>query len=422
LKWISSIFKKHNIQDPALVLPLSGLNSRLEQKSKSSEFEKTILDIYSEIGSLALDLNKAMEELRHASANESTPPRLLNAGLAARDALQNHIEGLSEKLAPPTSTEIDAASKYHSIIVKSLGNTVSKFGMSQRYVAALFPKEAENLKYSFNKLSHHLVNLNDAIDKGQTLQRKINESRELGTKIQDEIIQIRSLSKNLEDTEKKLEGFLAFQKKTTTDLQELKSSVKGQEIPALKEMLDKKRSEMIKIESQIAELVSPMNKALTRLVKQDSSDRLELMHRREFELLFKSPHEALNSDISGALRELKSSIDLLGLKDKKREKILEHIDHLIKDRPLEVLKAQHTEILKAILDLEQELSHSSHDMMQMEEALAQTSLLIQKQRHNLNQIKESISLIRERASKDKIQLEAMLEDIAGQNSIVDIEN
>jgi hypothetical protein len=58
----------------------------------------------------------------------------------------------------------------------------------------------------------------------------------------------------------------------------------------------------------------------------------------------------------------------------------------------------------------------------MEEALAQTSLLIQKQRHNLNQIKESISLIRERASKDKIQLEAMLEDIAGQNSIVDIEN
>jgi predicted nucleic acid-binding Zn-ribbon protein len=422
LKWIGSIFKKQDPQDHALVLPLSGVNSWLEQKSKSPEFEKTIKDIYSEIGSIAEDLDKNMNALRYASANESTPPRLLNAGLAARDALQNHVEGLSEKLAPPTSMGIDVASKYHSMIVKSLGNTVFKFGSSQRYAAALFPKEAENIKHSFNRLSHHLVDLNDAIDKGQNLQRKINESRELGTKIQDEIFQIRLLSKNLEDIEKKLEGLLALQKKTTTDLQELKSSDKGHEIMALKEMLDKKRHEMIKIEAQMARLVSPMTKALTRLVKQDSSDRLELQHKGAFELLFRSPQEALNSDISGALRELQSSVDLLGLKDKKREKILEHIGRLIKDRPLEVLKAQHSEILHIILNLDRELSSSSHDMMALEEVLKQTPLLIEKQKLNLDQIRKSISSIEDKASKDKTQLEAMLEKIAGQPLTVDIEN
>jgi predicted nucleic acid-binding Zn-ribbon protein len=405
-----------------LVLPLSGVNGWLEQKSKDPEFEKTIKDVYAKIGSTAEDLDNDMKALRYASPDESTPPRLLNAGLAARGALQNHIEGLSEKLAPPRSMGIDVASKYHSMIVKSLGNTVSKFGRSQRYVAALFPKEAENIKYSLNRLSHHLVDLNDAIDKRQTLQQKINESRELGTKIQDEIIQIRSLSKNLEDIEKKLDGLLALQKKTTSDLQELKSSDKGQEIMALKGMLDKKRHEMIKLEAQMARLVSPMTKALTRLVKQDSSDRLELQHKGAFELLFRSPPEALDSDISGALRELQSSVDLLGLKDKKREKILEHIGRLIKDRPLEVLKAQHSEILSIILNLDRELSSSSHDMMALEEVLKQTPLLIEKQKFSLDQIRESISSIKDKASKDKTQLEAMLEKIAGQPLTVDIEN
>ncbi len=422
MKWIGSIFKKHDTKDSNLVRPLSGLNNWLEQRSHRPESETTIRDICSQIGSLAVDLERDMEALRHASTNESTPPRLLNAALAARDAMLNHIEGLCLKLEPPATTGIDEASKYHSAIVKTLGNTVSKFGRSQRYVAALFPKEGENIKYRFNKLSHHLVDLNDAIEKEQALQKKIRDARELGTEIHDEIIQIRSLSKNAKDAEHEIEGLLALQEKTNSDLQELKSSTKGREIAALEEMLDKKRNELIKIESQLAELVSPMTKALVRLVKQDSSNRLELSHRREFELLSRSPHQAQNCDISGALRELRSSVDLLGLKDKKREKILEHIDRLIKDRSLEALLSQHFELMQAISNLEHDLTLCRHDMIQMEDALAQTSLLIENQKFNLNRIREMVSSINDRASKHKTQLEAMLEEIADQPSTVDIEN
>jgi hypothetical protein len=422
LKWIGGIFKKHDTKDFGLVLPLSDFNSWLEQRSYRPEFEKAIQDIYYQIGSLAVDLERDMKALRHASANEATPPRLLNAALAAREAMLNHIEGLCEKLDPPAKTGIDEASKYHSIIVKALGNTVSKFGRSQRYVAALFPKEAENIKYRLNRLSHHLVDLNNAIEEEQKLMQKIGEARELGTEIHDEIVQIRSLSNNASVAEQELEGLLTLQEKTATDLQELKSSAKGQEIAVLQEMLGKKRNELIRIESQMAELISPMTKAFVRLVKQDSSDRLELSHRREFELLSSAPHQAQNCDICGALRELRSSADLLGLKDKKREKILGHIDRLIKDRSLELLIAQHFEIEQSVSDLEQKLAICSRDMMRMEDALRQTALLIEEQKIKLGQIRNSLSSIEDRILKDKNQLESMLEEIAGKPVTVNIEN
>jgi uncharacterized protein YukE len=296
-----------------------------------------------------------------------------------------------------------------------------KFGRAQKYVAALFPQQADKLNSDLNRISHLLVDLNEAINKSQSELLEVNASKELGAEVQDKIRQIRALKKNLADNEKKLADLRDLELKTKSELDELKSTEKGQKTKAIKESLDLKYRERDRIEIDIIELVSPLTKALARLLKQKSSDRLELKHRRVFELLSSSPQEAMNSDISEPLLELRSKVDLLGLKDRKREKILLHVDRLINDKPLETLKAKHSEISGSIKALEKELSESSYGMNKLEDMLKQTSQQIEKLKASVNDNREALSTLEDLVSKEEVELKAKLEKIAGKPVALDIE-
>ncbi|VVB64035.1 Uncharacterised protein [uncultured archaeon] len=344
MKWLNNIFKKDNSANSASRLALADLDGWLDQRAENPEFEKKINDIYAKIGYVAVDLAADIKALRCASPKEAAPPRLLNAGLAAKEALTVQMKGLSEKLAPPSATDVSSAAEYHSRIVKGLGNTVLKFGRAQKYVAAIFPGQAEKLNSDLNRTSHLLVDLNETVDKRQSELLDINAAKRLGGEVSDRVRQMKELKKKLQDSEKKLVELQDLAIKNKSDLEVLESSEHGQKTKALKESLDIKLIELTKTETEMVELVFPLTKALSRLVKQGSSDRLELRNRKAFELLMRSPQEVVDSDIFETLLELRSKVDLLGLRDKKREKIVEHLDHLIEDKPLERLKAKHSEI------------------------------------------------------------------------------
>ena len=422
LKWLNSIFKKDNSANPASKLALSDLDAWLDQKAENPEFEKKINDIYSKIGYVAVDLAADIKELRCASPKESTPARLLNAGLAAKEALIVQMKGISEKLVPPPATDVSSAAEYHSRIVKGLGNTVLKFGTAQNYVAALFPDQAEKLKSDLNRTSHLLVDLNETVDKRQSELLDINAAKRLGDELVDKVRQVMELKKKLQDSKKKLVELQDRAMKTQSDLKVLESSEHGQKTKALKESLDIKLIELTKTETEMVELVLPLTKALARLMKQDSSDRLELRNRRAFELLMRSPQEVLDSDISETLLEMRSKVDLLGLKDKKLEKIVEHLDRLIEDKPLETLKAKHSEIAEVAKGLSDKLFESSLEKTKLEETLKQTSQQIEMTKASMDQNMKSLSTMEELVSICETDLKAMLERIAGIPVVLEMES
>lgn len=421
LKWLNNIFKKDNSDNLASRLTLSGLNAWLDQKAENPEFDKKINDIYSRIGYVAADLALDIEALRCASPKESAPPRLQNAGLAAKDALIVQMKGISEKLVPPSVTDVSSAAEFNSRIVKGLGNTVLKFGTAQNYVAALFPDQAEKLKSDLNRTSHLLVELNENVNKRQSELLDINISKRLGDELADKVRQVKELKKRLQDSEKKLVELDDLAIKTRSNLKVLESSEHGQKTKALKASLDLKLIELTKTETEMAELVFPLTKALARLVKQDSSDRLELRNRGAFELLMRLPQEVSDSDISETLLELRSKVDLLGLKDKKLEKIVEHLDQLIEDKPLEILKAKHTEISEATKGLPEKLFESSQEMTRLEETLKQTSQQTEATKTSMDQTMKSLSTMEELVSRREAELKAMLERIAGKTVVLEIE-
>jgi peptidoglycan hydrolase CwlO-like protein len=422
LKWLNNIFKKDNSANSASRLALSDLDAWLDQRAENPEFEKKINDIYSKIGYVAVDLAADIKALRCASPKESAPSRLLNAGLAAKEALIVQMKGISEKLVPPPATDVSSAAEYHSRIVKGLGNTVLKFGTAQNYVAALFPDQAEKLKSDLNRTSHLLVELNETVNKRQSELLDINASKRLGDEVVDKVRQIGELKKKLQDSEKKLVDLQDLETKAQSDLKVLESSEIGSRTKALKESLDIKLIELTKTETEMAELVFPLTKALSRLVKQDSSDRLELKNRRAFELLISSSQEVLDRDISETLLELRSKVDLLGLKDKKREKIVEHLDRLIEDKPLETLKAKHSLISEVAKGLSEKLFESSQEMTKLEETLKQTSQQIEMTKASIDQNMKSLSTMEELVSICETNLKAMLERIAGRPMVLEWES
>lgn len=422
LKWINSILKKDNYAKPVSRLALSDLDAWLDQEAENPEFEKKIKDVYSEIASVAVDLSCDIELLRCAAPKESAPPILLNAGLAARDALIVQMKGLSEKLGPPPVVDVGSAEEYHSRLVKGIGNTILKFGRAQSYVAALFPGKAERLNSDLNRISHLLVDLDGTVNRRQSELLDINAARKLGDEVVDEVSQIKYLRKNLQDLEMRLMDHKNSALRVQSDLEALGSSEKGRRTKTLKETLDVKQIELTKIEIALTELVFPLTKALERLVKQGSNDRVELRHGRDLELLIRSPQEVADSDVSGTLLELRSKVDLLGLRDKKREKIVEHLDRLIEDKTLEMLLAKHSEIAEVAKGLSKKLFESSQELTRLEETLKQTSQQIDTTKASMNQSMKSLSTMEDLVLVRETELKDVLERIAGRPVVLVMES
>jgi phage-related tail protein len=115
-------------------------------------------------------------------------------------------------------------------------------------------------------------------------------------------------------------------------------------------------------------------------------------------------------------------MDLLGLKDKKREKIVEHLDRLIEDKPLETLKAEHSEITEVTKGLSEELFESSLEKTKLVETLNQTSRQIETTKASLDLNMKSLSTMEELVSISETELKAVLERIAGKSVMLEIES
>jgi hypothetical protein len=172
----------------------------------------------------------------------------------------------------------------------------------------------------------------------------------------------------------------------------------------------------------MVDLVSPMTKALRRLIMQDSSDRISLRYRSRFEQLIASPTEALEMSISGPLEELRSNVDSLGLRSKKKERIREQIDHLLETKVLEDLKAQHADLSEEIRGIKREITEGGRETARLEEDIARAGGRIGRIEAELDQARKNLAAMEKEAAKDESDLRAAIEKIAGRPLEIDMGN
>ncbi len=412
MKWLKDIFLGKGTEGKTIVLGLSDLNSWLEERSKSSEFEESLQKIYNRMEEVATDLDRDIKELRMAEPDASTPPKLLRAGLAARGEVVKQMESLAEKLVPPKEKEIESASEHHWTLVKGLERSVTTFARAKSYAAALFPKSIGSMNSDLTKISRLLVELEEVIGKRRKELEEIWYSRELVAGLDEELSGIDDLNGKVKEEEGKLAEISASFAAMEANQKRLAASEQAKRTEDLKKSLDLKRQDLSQAEAEILDQIAPLTKALSRIMKQGSSDRLALQHQAVFEQLQSSPSRIQDSEIAGSLKELKSHLASLGLKDKKKEKILGHIDLLIKKKSLQIARARHVQLEEEIAELEELLAESSREALHLKDALVQARKNIRSLETGLDRGRLDLASLEERAKRDERELKERLEKLA----------
>ncbi len=422
MSWLKGLFRGKGATGEALRLRLSDLDEWLDERSRDPGFEESLQEIHGRLEEVSDEFANDTEALRIAAADETTPPKLLRAGQAARGEVVKQMSSLAEKLEPPRQKEIESAAAHHWALVKGLERTVTIFGRSQRYVAAIFPRESESLNSDLARISRLLVELEEAIGRRRRRLEEIWYARELGTRIQKDLAQIGELRDAIRRDEKRLEELRDSVSKSEAGLKRLATSEEGRRSEDLRERLDQRQEELSATISEMTGLVAPLTKALSRIAKQGSTERLSLKQRDILERLCIAPSQVAAEEIGSALLELGSHLAALGLRDKKREKILEHIDFLIKKKSLEALSSRFAALNEEIGNLEQQLSESSRGAGLLKEDLKRSQREIRGLEAALEKSRKDLSALEEKAAEEEDELEARLGKLAGGAVELELEN
>ena len=229
MKWLKNIFGKKLANEDAVFLQLAEINSWLEERENDSEFAMRLEVIYGSINDVAEALSRDISALASASADDSTPPKLLRAGLSARGEVVKQLATLCEKLMPPKKNDLDSAFQHHWTLVKGLERTVTTFGRAQRYVTALFPRNVESINSDLAQISRLLVDLESEIGTKRRAAEESWYSRELAEKLQVELLGINELKKKTLQDEATLVEIAAQLSGLEDEAKRLKASEEGKE-------------------------------------------------------------------------------------------------------------------------------------------------------------------------------------------------
>ena len=413
MKWLRDIFGKKSAKEEPAILQLAKIDSWLDERGMQSDFAMHCKEIYGLMDDASEMLSKDISALESASADDATPPKLLRAGLAARGEVVKQLETFALKLVPPKKNDLDSVFQHHWTLVKGLERTVTTFGRAHKYVAALFPRNIESINSDLTKISRHLVDLEE-VDRQEekdargelVLQRDCRKAERRAIKHR------RSVRENTARLCDALGVIIPIIKPGRGGKEDIEASDEGKRTQELKGTLEKKKEEKSQAEVELHDLIAPLNKALARMMKQGSSDRIDLQHKNVFEQLSVSPCAVQDKDIAGSLKELQSHLATLGLKDKKKEKVLDHIDLLIKKRSLENARARLQAIAEEIMEMESAIKEGSREGQRQKEEMTRARKSKKSLEASLERAKKDLASLKEKAASDELELEERLTRIA----------
>lgn len=413
MKWLSNILKGNRAQAEHLCLKLEEIEPWLNQHEDLSGFAGRLDGIYSQMEKAAADLSRDISDLNCAQPEASTPPKLLRAGLAARFEVAKQLSSLCDKLEPPRKRDHEIAFQHHWAALKGLERTATTFARAQRYVAAIFPKNIERINSDLTEISRLLVDLEQEIGKKRKLSEEGWYIRDLVGRLQEELPRLRDLDARVLQDEARRKDLGSGLASLEEEARRHARSDEGRRAEELKQSLARAVAKKENVETSMAELVAPLSKALSRMAKQGSSSRISLEHDGVFQQLLRSPETVIDDEISGSLLELKSHLSHLGLKDRKKEKTLDHIETLIEGRLLQAAKADLAALDREIMVSRESIAECSREDLRIREEMSQAKKSLKILETGLESEKKELAAGQEKAAANEKELMERLARMAG---------
>jgi predicted nucleic acid-binding Zn-ribbon protein len=388
MKWLKRILDKHEI--PATVT-FDGLDAWLETATETlfHGLSTSAEPLYEQIKDIRERLEHRISELQDAEPAEDMPVQVEKIGLSGRDKMVKQLRSLTEKMQIPSQTDYKTVLSFYDATASSIAFVFGKSSKTIFHVRSLFPDEVKETVAELNQLRTALDQLISPI-RGKESQ----------------IMHLERVPGIVEDI-KELKSKIEKEKENV--------SAREKECSALEREIEKEGKRLSAIEDQEEWMI---NKELNLLKKQDETGRHTLTpdERKAVSSILSSPIRALDEDIYGFLTSVKDVIedDMSILKERKRDKTLKWIDHLLNSE-LATIKEKREGLQSRIVHIKGELSEMTiqKERKKVEQSIASARGQLARLREGVERSKRHVLSQEEELEAKARSLPGTLEAIAG---------
>lgn len=411
MKWLNKILGKQNQQKPRTTdtIAFHDLGDWVSDRTRAElgGFFESAAQIFAEIEATKEELVRDIKTLEVAEPPE-LPSRVLRVGFAARDSMIKQINVMIDRISTPAMDYPDIMEFCRSVDIV-LDSTIEKSAKSHHRAKYLFPKEVGAVFTDLRNIKISLAKLRDLLDREGAKIKGFDEITGTIKRIDDIKRDIVSGNSNIKKNDSKIDEIKREISDCTTKLEQLSQSKEWSSFVELEDRLKEREMEANNIESNVTELFIPLNKALNRMKKQSESGRYTLSKKQEklLDVCLENPISADAADVNDFLIEMLQIVEsgALGLKDKKRDKIVDQIDQImdsfaLKKERYDTLKSETHEVEHQISDLtisktktalEGQLSEKNREIAQIDKDLVDRGEELKMRSEELEDLKAELS-------------------------------
>ncbi len=411
MKWLNKILGKQNQQKPrtADTVAFRDLGGWVSDRTRAElgGFFESAAQIFAEIEGTKEELIRNIKSLKVAEPPE-LPSRVIRVGFAARDSMIKQINVMLDRISAPTMDYPDIMEFCRSADIV-LDSTIEKSAKSHHRAKYLFPKEVGAVFTDLRSIKISLAKLRDLLDREGAKIKGFDEITGTIQRIDDIKKDIVTGNSKIKQNGSKIDEIKREISDCTTKLEQLSQSKEWSSFVELEDKLNEREMEANNIESNVAELFIPLNKALNRMKKQSESGRYTLSKKQKelLDVCLDNPISADVADVNDFMIEMLQIVEsgALGLKDKKRDKIIDQIDQIMdsfapKKERHDTLKSETREIEHQISDLtisktkttfEGQLATENREIAQIDEDLVNLGEELKMRSVELEDLKAELS-------------------------------
>ncbi len=411
MKWLNKILGKQNQQKPRTTdtVAFRDLGDWVSERTKAElgGFFESAAQIFAEIEETKEELIRDIERLKAAEPPE-LPSRVLRVGFAARDSMIKQINVMIDRISAPAMDYPDIMEFCRSADI-ILDSTIEKSAKSHHRAKYLFPKEVGAVFTDLRSIKISLAKLRDLLDREGAKIKGFDEMTGTIQRIDDIKRDVVSGNSKIKKNGSKIDEIKSEISDCTAKLEQLSQSKEWSSFVELEDRLNEREMEANNIGSNVTELFIPLNKALNRMKKQSESGRYTLSKKQKelLDVCLENPILADVADVNDFMIEMLRIVEsgALGLKDKKRDKIVDQIDQIMdsfapKKERYDTLKSETREIELQISDLtisktktalEGQLAEKNREITQIDEDLVNIGAELKMQSVELEDLKAELS-------------------------------
>ena len=418
VKWLNKIIGRQNQQKQHTTTTISFYELEEwvanESRVELDEFFESAAHTFAEIARTKEQLMRDINTLETAVEPPEVPTRASRVGLAARDNIMKQVNVLVDKIDIPARDYSDIVNFCRSVD-DYIETTLGKSSRSYHQAKYLFPKEVGTVISDIRSIKKLLKKLEDSLDGKKAEVRNFDEISGRIQIIKDTTEDITRYNSEINDASSKMSDIQDKINDCTARLEQLSLSKEWSSFVELENELKQTEKERDNIETSVVELFMPLGKALNRMKKQSTSGR-HTLSKKQMELLdacLKNPISADAADIDDFLTEVCRLIEggTLGLRDKKRDKILDQIKYIVESFASK--KEVYENLSSRIADIEHKIADLtiSETKTTLEKQLAENTRKLTQLEDKLENLKEELEIRSEELENQKKELSDAINSI-----------